>query len=80
MLLFIVADYGAVDEGHEDAALDAFAFDADPGNLSATIRGFDYETHGSVISHILSSGIRELWGTGKGFVEAMLESTPAPAE
>ena len=47
---------------------------SDPENLSATIRGFDDETHGSVISHILSSGIRELWGTGKGFVEAMLES------
>lgn len=47
---------------------------SDPENLSATIRGFDSETHGSVISHILSSGIRELWGTGKGFVEVMLES------
>ncbi|NRA04107.1 MAG: hypothetical protein HRU00_16030 [Myxococcales bacterium] len=47
---------------------------SDPGNLSATIRGFDRETHGSVISHILSSGIRELWGTGKGFVEVTLES------
>ena len=47
---------------------------SDPENLSATIRGFDRETHGSVISHILSSGIRELWGTGRGFVEVMLES------
>ncbi len=47
---------------------------ADPENLRATIRGFDLETHGSVITHILSSGIRELWGTGKGFVEVAFES------
>ncbi len=43
---------------------------SDP-DLDVTVRSFDDETHGSVFAHIFSSGYRELWGTGIGFVEAM---------
>ncbi len=44
---------------------------ADPDNLEVTIRGFEKELHGSVFFHNLSSGVRELWGTGLGFVDAL---------
>lgn len=46
----------------------------DPDELSITVRDFDHETHGSVFPHIFSSGYRELWGTGVGFVAAMVQS------
>ena len=43
----------------------------DPEHVSIEIRGFDHETHGSVFHHILSSGIRELWGTGRTLTDNM---------
>jgi len=43
----------------------------DPENVSINVRGFEHEQHGSVFHHILSSGIHELWGTGKTLTETM---------
>lgn len=43
----------------------------DPENVSIQIRGFEHETQGSVFHHILSSGIRELWGTGRSLSDSM---------
>src|SRR5262249_28531099 len=41
-------------------------------NLTATIREFPDETHGSVVAHVLASGIRTLW-PGKGWSESKAE-------
>ena len=45
--------------------------ETDPGNLTITIREYERENHGSVFSHIFSSGIRELWGSGKTMADMM---------
>ncbi|MEM8661663.1 MAG: hypothetical protein AAGF35_12325 [Pseudomonadota bacterium] len=45
--------------------------DLDQNNLSVQVRGYEHENHGSVFHHILSSGIRELWGTGMTMTQFM---------
>ena len=47
---------------------------ADPERLSVKIREFEDENHGSVFSHILSSGIRELWASGVSMTEMMQQA------
>ena len=48
---------------------------SDP-DLEVIVRGFERETHGSVFPHVFSSGYRELWGTGMGFVDAVAALIP----